>query len=97
MGAHMMLGMPIRYFFKHPILTTAEIAADPLQLWLTIRDEYAGVRESRRPKCAYQADGEWERRLHESLGVPWPCEETAPFWTLWSRVISELEAKRIRP
>ena len=92
-----MLGIPLRHFFKHPITTVADISADPLQLWMTIQDEYSAVREGGRPKCLYEPDEKWEQRLHESLGVPWPCSAASEFWTLWPELIRELEAKGIRP
>lgn len=92
-----MLGIPVRYFLKHPVTTIADIAADPLQLWMTIQDEYASVREARRPKCQYEFDDTWEQRLHEALGVPWPCSVAAEFWAFWPELIKELEAKGIRP
>ena len=42
----MMLGIPVRYFFKHPVTSLADVAAgDPLQLWMKIQDEYAAKRE----------------------------------------------------
>ena len=93
----MMLGIPVRYFFKHPVTTIADIAADPLQLWMTIQDEYASVREASRPKYQYEFDANWEQRLHESLGLRWPCPEASEFWTFWPELIKELEAKGIRP
>ena len=92
-----MLGIPVRHFLKHPVTTVADIAADPLQLWMTIQDEYAAVRETSRLKCLYEPDERWEQRLHESLGVPWPCSAASEFWTLWPELIRELEAKGIRP
>jgi len=92
-----MLGIPVRHFFKHPVTTIADIAADPLQLWMTIQDEYASVREASRPKCQYEPDGKWEQRLHESLGIPWPCTVASEFWTFWPELISGLEAKGIQP
>jgi len=92
-----MLGIPVRHFFKHPITTVADISADPLQLWMTIQDEYSAVREGGRPKCLYESDEKWEQRLHESLGVPWPCSAASEFWTFWPELIRELEAKGIRP
>ena len=55
------------------------------------------VRERKRPDCRYESDDNWEKQLHESLGVPWPCKEAAEFWALWPEVIRELEAKGIRP
>lgn len=92
-----MLGIPVRQFLKHPVTTVADIAADPLQLWMTIQDEYAAVREGSRPKCRYESEERWEQRLHESLGLPWPCKLASEFWTLWPELIRELEAKGIRP
>lgn len=92
-----MLGIPVRHFFKHPLTTIAEIAADPLQLWMTIQDERASVREGTRPKCQYESDWKWEQRLHESLGIPWPCAVASEFWTFWPELIKELEAKGIQP
>lgn len=92
-----MLGIPVREFLKHPGTTIGDIAADPLQLWLTVQDEYAAVREGSRPKYSYKTDEKWEQRLHESLGVPWPCNDAAEFWALWPELIKELEAKGIRP
>jgi hypothetical protein len=92
-----MLGIPVRYFLKHPVVTVADVAADPLQLWLTIQDEYAAAREGAKPKYQYESNDHWEQRLHESLGLPWPCEEASEFWTLWPEIIREMEAKGIRP
>jgi hypothetical protein len=92
-----MLGIPVRYFLKHPIATFVDIAADPLQLWMTIQDEYASTREASRPKYQYEFDANWEQRLHESIGATWPCEATSEFWAVWSQINSELQAKGIRP
>jgi hypothetical protein len=91
------LGIPVRYFLKHPVTTVSDVAADPLQLWMTIHDEYSAMREASKPKYQYEFDGNWEQRLHQTLGLPWPCEATAEFWTVWSRVKSELQAKGIDP
>jgi hypothetical protein len=62
-----MLGIPVRYFLKHPVTTVTDVAADPLQLWMTIQDEYAAQREGSRAKYQYEFDANWEQRLHESL------------------------------
>jgi hypothetical protein len=92
-----MLGISARYFLKHPVITVADLASDPIQLWMTIQDVYAARREASRPKYQYKFDANWEQRLHESVGAKWPCESTSEFWAVWSRVISELQAKGIRP
>ena len=91
-----MLGIALRYLLKHPITAVADLAADPLQIWTTIQDSYVDQREQRRPQCHYESDDKWEQRLHDSLGVSWPCKVTSEFWDLWPEVIRELEAKGIR-
>jgi hypothetical protein len=91
-----MLGIPLRYLLKHPVSAVADLAADPFEIWTTIHDAYVAQREQRGPQCPYQPDGNWEQRLHEALGVAWPCSATSEFWDLWREVISELEAKGIR-
>src|SRR5262245_57539444 len=90
-----MLGIPLRYLLRHPIIAVADLATDPLEIWTTIRDAHAAQREQHRPQCQYDFDDNWEQRLHEALGVPWPCDATSEFRDLWPRVISELEAKGI--
>ena len=91
-----MLGIPLRYLLKHPVTGIADLVADPIEIWTTIREAYAEKREERRPQCPYEPDLSWEQQLHEALGVPWPCDEALEFLELWHQVISELEAKGIR-
>jgi hypothetical protein len=90
-----MLGIPFRYLLKHP-LAVADLVADPLEVWARIQDAYVAEREQRGPQCQYESDGDWERQLHDRLGVQWPCELTSEFQILWPEVIEELEAKGIR-
>jgi hypothetical protein len=92
-----MLGIPLRYLLKHPVIAVADLATDPLEIWTTIHDSYVAQREQRGPQCRYESDDNWEQQLHEALGVPWPCNAHSEFWDLWRKVISELEAKGIRP
>jgi Methyltransferase domain len=92
-----MLGIPVRYLLKHPVTGVADLAADPLEIWTTALDEYAAQRERRGPQCPYEPDLSWEQQLHEALAVPWPCDEASEFLEHWHEVISELEAKGIRP
>jgi hypothetical protein len=93
----MMLGIPGRYFLKHPVSTFVRLASDPLQVWLTAQDVHLAQLEYKRPRCRYDSDPNWERDLHACLGVPWPCTLASEFWALWSAVMSELEAQGIRP
>jgi hypothetical protein len=81
-----MLGIPLRYLLNHPVIAVAELAADPLEIGTTIHEVYVAQREQRQPQCRYESDDNWEQRLHEALGVPWPCNATAEFWDLWPEV-----------
>jgi hypothetical protein len=92
-----MLGLPVREFFKHPVNAITYLAADPLQIFLTLQDEYAVVRESKGRHCQYEVETNWEKRLHGALGVPWPCSAVAEFWEFWPSLIGELKAKGIDP
>jgi len=89
-----MLGIPLRYLFKHP-LAAVDLVSDPLQVLTNIRDVYVAQQEQRRPQCNYESTAEWERCLHSHLGVPWPCQLTSEFWDVWSDVMKELEARGI--
>jgi hypothetical protein len=84
-----MLGIPLRYVLKHPLNATADLAADPFEALTTVREYIAEEREPRRPQYPYQHDHDWEQRLHEHIGVSWPCEVTSEFRGLWSEVIGE--------
>jgi len=91
-----MLGIPLGYLLKHPV-EGMELASDPFEVWNRVQESYLAQREQRRPPCEYEHDENWERRLHERLGVAWPCNLTQEFWVLWHEVVSELEAKGVRP
>jgi hypothetical protein len=92
-----MLGLPVRYFFKRPFTTVRSIAADPVQLWMTVQDEYAAKREAGQPKYSYAADAGWERQLHAGIGAPWPCSATTEFRSVWSQANAQLKARGIEP
>jgi len=91
-----MLGIPLRYLLKHPS-AIVDLAADPIEAWTNIHDVYVAQREHRRPQCQYESDENWEERLHQNLGVAWPCQLTSEIRSLWERVIRELEARGIKP
>jgi hypothetical protein len=83
--------------FRKPVLVASDLAAHPLEAWTRIQDTLADRRERRGPQYRYTADDNWERWLHDRLGVEWPCKLTAEFWNLWPKVLEEVEAKGIRP
>jgi hypothetical protein len=91
-----MLGLPLRYFLRHPVRAVAAVASEPLEMWTTLQETYAAQRERPVPPDLYQAEDGWDRRMHELLGVQWPCPATSEFTALWPNVTGELEAKGIR-
>jgi hypothetical protein len=91
-----MLGLPARYFLSHPVRAIATIAADPVEIWTILQQNYVAQHERPVPADLYQADVDWDRRMHQLLGVPWPCAAASEFAILWPEVIAELESKGIR-
>jgi hypothetical protein len=89
-----MLGVPLRYFAKHPA-SVAKLVADPFQILSNMQDIFVADRERRGPPCSYQPDFEWEQHLHDHLGIPFPCAAVAEFWDLWLQVIAEMEVRGI--
>ena len=92
-----MLGIPLRYLLRHPVRGAAALAGAPREALTRLHDEYVYRREGRRPQYRYEADDRWEQRLHDFLGVPWPCPLAGEFWDLWAAVMRDLEARGIRP
>jgi hypothetical protein len=81
---------------KHPARAGIAIASDPLEAWITIEDAFAKRRERLAPPALYKAEQDWECRLHNLLGLPWPCPIASEFWVLWPEIINELKHKGIR-
>jgi hypothetical protein len=90
-----MLGIPLRYLLRHPS-ALLDLAASPGEVWTNAADLYIEGRERRRPRYHYQPDDNWEARLHDYLGVQWPCQFASQFWDLWSAITRELEAQGVR-
>ena len=90
-----MIGPGLRYILSHPARTFSTFAADPLETWTLVRERLASRRERPVPGDLYQPDENWEFRLHNLLGVPWPCPAALEFQALWPQVIEELKAKGI--
>jgi Methyltransferase domain len=71
---------------------------DPVEASIRVRSEIAERLERRKPRyqqSPYVATDDWERRLHEVLGVFWPCQASAEFWPLWAEVLRPFEAKQV--
>ena len=91
-----MLGLPMRYFLSHPMRAVAAIAAEPLEMWTTLQQNYIKQHERPVPPDLYQAEEGWDRRMHELLGEQWPCPAALEFTDLWPKILAELESKGVR-
>jgi hypothetical protein len=89
-------GTGLAYLRKHPLRTIVAVASNPVEALATLRDAEAARREEPPPPDLYHPDKHWERRLHQRLGIEWPCEVTAESEALWSQVITELQAIGVR-
>jgi len=87
-----MIGAALRYARKAPQVARY-IATDPLEVWLRLLAKFFERQERHKPLPRYEVDADWERGLHMSLGVPWPCQDSAEFWALWPQVIESLQNK----
>jgi hypothetical protein len=72
------------------------VATDPGEAWARLQDHLAERRDRWKPRCPYKVDGDWEERLHEILGISWPCEAASEFWAVWAQVIAPFEASGVQ-
>jgi len=84
------------YLLRHPVRFAARVASDPVEAWIAFQERARARRDRIVPPGLYPADTDWERRLHDLLGILWPCQASSEFWDLWRRVVMELEGRGIR-
>jgi hypothetical protein len=82
--------------FRDPLLAAVTFVTRPMETVTRLWDARMFGREMRRPPCRYDVDGDWERRMHEHLGVAWPCAHCAEFRALWPQVLEPLQARGLR-
>jgi len=89
--------MPPALLTMMRIFRLAHVAwTNPGEAWEKMQDHFAERRDRCRPPCPYQVQLDWELRLHQMLGVRWPCETTSEFWALWPRVLAPFGAKGVQ-
>jgi Methyltransferase domain len=71
------------------------IITNPAEAWARLQDGFAERRERHTPPYPYKGESDWEHRLHQMMGSPWPCEVTSEFWALWAEVMQPFEAKGV--
>jgi hypothetical protein len=43
----------------------------------------------------YHVTGDWRGALHEEIGTPWPCPESAWFGKVWESILVDLNAAKV--
>src|SRR5438477_1746030 len=64
----------------------AALSRSPEEAVERIHERIAERRERRAGPPVYEAEQEWEAKLHALLGVEWPCAARAEFDPLWRDV-----------
>ena len=73
------------------------VARDPAEALDRVRSKIEHRNDQRRPHSeavSYEASPDFERRLHERIGIPFPCEATAEFERTWAELGEALAATR---
>jgi len=81
---------------KHPVRAVVAIASEPFEAWTAFQDRLAEERQRPVNPELYSAEQDWERRLHDLLGLSWPCQATSELLALWPQVVQEMEGRGIR-
>ena len=90
-----MLGTVLHYVRHYPARAVSAFASDPAGLIETLQDRIVQNREYRRPPCRYDVTPDWERRLHRTLNVEFPCTAVAEFHAEWPKAVESVAAKGI--
>jgi Methyltransferase domain len=88
--------LDFRPYLLRPFSTLASIASDPLEAWLRFQEQRAAYKEGPPPADLYKVQHDWEYQLHRRLELPDIEVVTKEFWSLWAKVVNELDTKGIR-
>jgi hypothetical protein len=71
---------------------------DPIEAGIWLKSRIAEMPERRKSQfqqSPYVVTTDWECRLHQSFGAPWPCAAGEEFWPLWAEVLSSFQKKQV--
>ena len=80
------MGTSRRHKLPYLLRVAAALSRSPGEAVERIHERIAERRERRAGPPVYEAEQEWEAKLHALLGVDWPCAARAEFDPLWSDV-----------
>lgn len=90
-----MLTVPFQQAFRFPRRLAAALASDPAAVLEKLQDKLVQRWEYRRPVHFHESLPDWERRLHEALGLPPGCSATAEFRALWLDAVASMRERGI--
>jgi hypothetical protein len=90
-----MFGLPLRYIMRHPARGFGAVLSEPLGTWERIYEDHCYAAEQRLPRHQYQADSDWEARLHAELVIGFPCGARSEPTSLWPAITATLAARGI--
>ncbi len=90
-----MIKSTLRYLRRSPAVVTAVID-DPLEALFILRTKLHERREHRKPPCAYDVSGNWERQLDVALAKPGATAYGREFRRRWPDVLTELRSRGLR-
>ena len=59
-------------------------------------ERVAEWRDWRQPSWPYEVTEAWEERLHELIGIDWPCDERDSFEEVWDAALDDLAARGLQ-
>jgi Methyltransferase domain len=72
------------------------VAAQPYEGVERVLERVAERRDRRRPRPRYEATDECEKRVHDLIGVRWPCEQRWEFDEVWRAALDDLAVRGIQ-
>lgn len=89
--------------FLYLVRVVRATAQDPFEGMEKVKEKVAARYERARhggrlapAPGTYRGDANWEQRLHEMCGAPWPCPLARDFEQLWQRIVETMSRNGLR-
>ena len=81
------------YGFRYGLRVLKVMLRHPTEAIDRIRGRFDLVRDvnAKSERVEIPSDRDWDRHVHEALGQPWPCDQTARFHGIWTDLSRSLE------
>src|SRR5690242_21692284 len=91
-----MIRTALAYAARHPVRAIRAVVSDPFDAIANVIEAMVKTREVRSKPPAYRPDSDWERRMHNVLGISWPCPEIVEFNRVYQQVNDRLHGAGIK-